>query len=486
MAERKQSDSGFALLLVFLLAALIAIGLYQAMPRVVFEAQRAKEQLLIDRGEQYRRAIQLYSRKFPGQYPARMEQLENTNNTRFLRRRYKDPMTGSDEWRPIHIAGGGIFPDSLTMKPPKQKKPGDNTSEIGASSTSAGSGAPTDPNVAAIIGPDGQPVQPPAGFRGRGASDRGPLGSGMAGGVGPEGQPGDVQQSDPQNYAQQPDQQNYPQQAEGVDPNAAPDPNGVVPGQAQPGGDPAAVMIPGQPQPGAGPTGVVLPGGQMVGVSGGMVSGVVQANPNDPNQPAGDPNPPNQPGNRNYPPMPPPYPGRNMQGLPGQYAQPGMAVRPGAFPPPQPGFGGNNPVAGQLFGGQNNQQPAGSAFGQTGASTFGQTGGSPSLGQGAIGAINSQLRGPQQGVVGRSGGNMTLGSGIAGVASKAEIEGIKSYKKHTKYNEWEFIYDPRTDPSTAQGQANLMQQQMQQQQQGGIQGLGTQKSSGTKPEGTAR
>jgi len=37
------------------------------------------------------------------------------------------------------------------------------------------------------------------------------------------------------------------------------------------------------------------------------------------------------------------------------------------------------------------------------------------------------------------------GAGIAGVASKYEAQGIKIYKDHAKYNEWEFIYDPRQE-----------------------------------------
>ena len=39
---RPNSESGFALLFVFLMAALLAISLYMEMPRVAFEAQRAK------------------------------------------------------------------------------------------------------------------------------------------------------------------------------------------------------------------------------------------------------------------------------------------------------------------------------------------------------------------------------------------------------------------------------------------------------------
>ena len=114
-------DSGFALLLVFLLAASIAIALYMEMPRAAFESQRALEETLIERGEQYQRAIQLYYRK-TRTYPPTLEALENTNRIRFLRKRYKDPMTGKDEWRLIHIGPGFVLTDSLVTKPPGQQQ----------------------------------------------------------------------------------------------------------------------------------------------------------------------------------------------------------------------------------------------------------------------------------------------------------------------------------------------------------------------------
>ena len=114
-------EGGFAMLLVFVMAAAIAITLYMEMPRVAFEAQRNKEALLIERGEQYTRAIQLYFRKFK-KYPVKIEDLEETNQIRFLRKRYIDPMTGKSEWRMIHIGPGGVFTDSLTHKPPDKNK----------------------------------------------------------------------------------------------------------------------------------------------------------------------------------------------------------------------------------------------------------------------------------------------------------------------------------------------------------------------------
>jgi hypothetical protein len=121
----RKPESGFALLFIFAMAAIIAIGLYMEIPRVAFEAQRDREQLLIDRGEQYSRAVTLFVRKF-NRYPADLDALNNTQNLRFLRNRYVDPMTGKDEWRLIHVGPGGVFTDSLVYG---KKKDGDKTSE---------------------------------------------------------------------------------------------------------------------------------------------------------------------------------------------------------------------------------------------------------------------------------------------------------------------------------------------------------------------
>jgi len=48
---RRRRDSGFALLLVFAMAAIVGIMLYLELPRASFEAERAREEVLIRRGE---------------------------------------------------------------------------------------------------------------------------------------------------------------------------------------------------------------------------------------------------------------------------------------------------------------------------------------------------------------------------------------------------------------------------------------------------
>jgi hypothetical protein len=129
MRPSSQSERGFALLFVFALAACVAILLYMELPQAAFEAQRLKEDLLVERGQQYVRAIRLYARR-NNRFPSAMSDLENTNNVRYLRRRYKDPLTGKDDWRLLHAGPGGVITDSLISKssnPAKDKDKNKNT-----------------------------------------------------------------------------------------------------------------------------------------------------------------------------------------------------------------------------------------------------------------------------------------------------------------------------------------------------------------------
>jgi len=100
---------GYVLLAVLLVLVLILLAATAAAPRLAQQIRRDREQELIHRGTQYARAIQRYYKKF-GRYPASIQQLEETNNLRFLRRRYKDPMTEKGEWRLIHVGEAKVVP----------------------------------------------------------------------------------------------------------------------------------------------------------------------------------------------------------------------------------------------------------------------------------------------------------------------------------------------------------------------------------------
>ena len=175
----RSQESGFALLLVFLMAAIIAINLYMELPRLAFQAQRQKEQMLMERGEQYKRAIGLFLRTNKNaRWPASIEELENYNNRRFLRHRYLDPLTGKDEWRIIHISNG-VLTDSVTNKKKDQDQDHIKNGAVMELAGVTGADPNGQTNVNAInrrrpsdggtqICPDGQPI-PAAGASPSGA-----------------------------------------------------------------------------------------------------------------------------------------------------------------------------------------------------------------------------------------------------------------------------------------------------------------------------
>jgi type II secretory pathway pseudopilin PulG len=82
------------------LMALLILSLAVAAPSVAKSIQRDRDLETMERGKQYIRAVQLYYRKFHA-YPPTIDALVKTNDIRFLRKRYLDPITGKDDWKPI-------------------------------------------------------------------------------------------------------------------------------------------------------------------------------------------------------------------------------------------------------------------------------------------------------------------------------------------------------------------------------------------------
>jgi type II secretory pathway pseudopilin PulG len=118
----RRGEQGYVMLLLLLTVALMIIATAVIVPTITFEIKRDREEEMIHRGVQYSRAIRAYYKKF-GRYPAKIEDLENTSQQRFLRKRYKDPLTGKD-FRLLHFGeakmsmnamGGGIIPGAATL-----------------------------------------------------------------------------------------------------------------------------------------------------------------------------------------------------------------------------------------------------------------------------------------------------------------------------------------------------------------------------------
>jgi type II secretory pathway pseudopilin PulG len=416
--KAKTGEEGFVLLLIFAMAAAVALMLYMELPRVSFEAQRNREQLLIERGEQYKRAIQLYFRKFKT-YPASIEQLENTNNVRFLRRRYADPFTGKNEWRLIHIGPGGVFTDSITRKPKKDQKKGETITSQLMEAPAIGS-APAD-------------AQRSTGAPPRRASEGGPPQPDFAAGLGGAGQPGTGQAVNPSG-----------------------DPNQQIAGQPPGMGQPAPPGMPQSPVPAfpGVPGNPFNPGGQQAGTT--PDGQQQQPNPVPFGPPGADPNMAgsNQAADmiRNLLTRPRPFPGTAAAGAGAggtqigvgsiagvaskvekqsikiyndrdQYNEwefiydfsqdrtgagrlagnmgagdPRLAQQPGGQPMPGgPGFGGQPSFGGQPgFGGQpafGSQPGFGAQPGTGGGGGFGSSAGQPSGSSGGLGS-NYGLQGP--------------------------------------------------------------------------------------------
>lgn len=321
VSPRKSApESGFAMLLVFLMAAFIAISLYMQIPRVAFQAQRQKEQLLIERGEQYKRAIQVFVRT-NGRYPGKIEDLENFNNRRFLRHRFVDPMTGKTEWRLIHV-NGGVFTDSIVNK----LKTGQQGQQNGASANtfvgeqayvandasqgtaggapgasrrrqSEGGAVPLGPDGLPLSGANGQPGGAPFNGQFPGADGQANL-NGQPGVFPGNGQPGNAQTGGQQFGAQvnqgvpgaagqppsgfvpgfppgignntgvpgQPDATGNPNFPRGFQARQVVNQQSAVPPDGQPGGVQQPGLPQGFPQPGTQPGGIQQPGFQQNGV----------------------------------------------------------------------------------------------------------------------------------------------------------------------------------------------------------------------------
>ena len=98
---RRRCQSGYMLLVLLFMVALVMLAVLVQAPRVAQQVKRDREEEMIHRGVQYSRAIKRFYRKF-GRYPNTIEQLENTNNVRFLRKQYKDPMVEDGKWKFLH------------------------------------------------------------------------------------------------------------------------------------------------------------------------------------------------------------------------------------------------------------------------------------------------------------------------------------------------------------------------------------------------
>ena len=155
--RRELDDPGYILVVLLVAMAVAAVWMGAALPAWRQQSLREKELELIFRGEQYARAIALYQIK-NNSYPLDIDVLVSQ---RYLRKKWKDPVTGED-FQVVGLTSGQGGTPGQSVAPGGAPNPGRGPQSLG----NTGRGA----------------AQPPGGAPGRGSSQT-PMGRGLTGGV---------------------------------------------------------------------------------------------------------------------------------------------------------------------------------------------------------------------------------------------------------------------------------------------------------------
>ncbi len=144
-------ERGYAMAALLVGMSVMAIVLSVALPVWRTVVQREREAELVFRGEQYAHAIELFSRRNGGGFPPSLEVLEEG---RYIRKLYKDPMTGEGDFQPVYF--GQVLPGQTAV--PAQ--PGRGGQGGGPGGAQGGTPSAT-PSPGGRVGqPPGAPGQP--------------------------------------------------------------------------------------------------------------------------------------------------------------------------------------------------------------------------------------------------------------------------------------------------------------------------------------
>jgi type II secretory pathway pseudopilin PulG len=139
--EHGNREAGYTMVLLIWALMLMSILMGVAVQTVTFQMQREREAELIFRGEQYVEAIRLYQQKY-GRNPMQLKELWEAK-PRVIRKKWKDPMTDSENWGLVFMgqAGHQIRPRTAgldrdqtpTPTPTPTPSPGGREGAFGAS-----------------------------------------------------------------------------------------------------------------------------------------------------------------------------------------------------------------------------------------------------------------------------------------------------------------------------------------------------------------
>jgi type II secretory pathway pseudopilin PulG len=135
--RESRPDGGYAMAVLLVSMSVMAIMLTVVMPVWKQTAQREKEAELVFRGEQYARAIGLFQKKYANAFPPNLDLLVEQ---KFLRKKYKDPITNSDFVPLLQGQGAAATPGSgsqTAARPGQTPTPAQNNPATGPRPPSA-------------------------------------------------------------------------------------------------------------------------------------------------------------------------------------------------------------------------------------------------------------------------------------------------------------------------------------------------------------
>ena len=400
--KRESTDSGYALMVMLIAVSVMTIALLTVLPSAYQEARREREEELLFRGNQYAQAIYLFQKKF-NRYPNSVKELLHTDNMSFLRKPWPDPMTPGGKWRFIHSSGTGAVLDSWTVGPAVGASPLGQNGQNGQNSQNGqtGIGGPNPQNGS--TGGFGSGQNGSSGFGssssvgGSSSSNSGSSSFDLSGGTVGEA-PGGSSSSSQSDF--------------GWPPSGAPPSPSADAGQA--GGSWDTTATSGLP-----PTGSDLSGTQAAGSptsgAGGSINSLSPAalHAEEPGRPL-DAN--------GKPKMSPDCIGGSQNGnQPSSFASSTGSSASSS----------NSSSFSSFMSSSSSGSPASQgSFGSSGVS-------------GSSGFSSSSQSSSSFGSLGSSGG--PIGAAIAGIASCSDQASLRTYNKHHRYSEWEFLgvgYNP--------------------------------------------
>lgn len=122
-AHRRHGERGYAMAVLLVGMSVMAILMSAALPVWRQQAQREKEEEYLWRANQYVRAITLFGRKRASAMPNSVDELISSNNERYLRKKYKDPITNED-FEILRQSAVASLPGQIGGQPQRGGQPG--------------------------------------------------------------------------------------------------------------------------------------------------------------------------------------------------------------------------------------------------------------------------------------------------------------------------------------------------------------------------